>query len=254
MNKNSFFSDLLQNIGFISAIAVAISQYALNDTFGIFFLKNSALYRASSFVALVISIGVILGIFVFRYTLLNKIYLPLPGKKRYFDKLDEINKEKNKILKEKGEEAAVAYQNSVIYPREPFGLQAIHIGFLSLFLALIAFILLVIQNVIWVTVLCFVAFIVLVVASISIFSIQLFRDNEYKKKKDEVNELLNIKITEFFSDKVTVISDYQDTTNFMNPIRTLIIEHPSRGLYRVDCNANDPSRLFNIQKIEVTKK
>ena len=249
MNKNSFFSDLLQNIGFISAIAVAISQYALSDNFRIFFGESESLFKAASLVALIVSIGLILGIFVMRFSLLNKMYLPFSGKSNYTKKMNEISQKKAQVLQEKGAEEAQKYQNSVEWPVEPHSIKAIHLGFVFLIFAVALFVLMVLQLAIWLTLFSFISFISLTVASISIFSIQMYRDGEYRKTREETDQVIYNKINEFFSDKVIVMSDFQDQNNFINPIRTIIVEHPTRGLFRVDCNAYDPGKSFSIQKV-----
>src|SRR3989338_4357339 len=90
VNRDSFFADLLQNLGFIAAIAVAISQYTLNDNFKYLFINNKELFSASSLVALALSIAIILGIFSHRFFLLNKIYLNPKKREKYFEYLRNI--------------------------------------------------------------------------------------------------------------------------------------------------------------------
>jgi hypothetical protein len=251
MNKNSFLSDLLQNVGFIAAIAVAISQYSLNDSFAIFFIDNEAIFKASSLVALIISIGLILGIFVLRSRLLNQIILFPWDSIVYNKKLNQINVDINKVILEKGIEEGEKYKASVRWPVYPKSITAVGLGFVFLILSALFFVLLInLHSIIWIGSILFILFITLSVTSISLFSIRIYNDSEYKAQRIATTEEIFNRINEFFADKVIVISDFQDINNFTNPIRTILVKHPKKGIYRIDCNSYDPSKLFSIQKIK----
>ncbi len=254
MNKNSFLADLLQNIGFIAAVAVAISQYSLNESFSIFFIKNEAIYKASSLVALIISIGLILGIFVLRNQLLNPIIIFPWENSAYNKKRNQINADINQIISEKGIDEGEKYKASIQWPVYPKNITAIGLGFVFLFSSALSFILLInFHPIIWIGSILFILFITLSVTSISLFSIRLYNDNEYKTQRVATTEEIFNRINEFFADKVIVISDFQDINNFANPIRTIFVKHPKKGIYRIDCNSYDPSRLFSIQEIKQEK-
>ena len=255
MNKNSFLADLLQNIGFIAAVAVAISQYSLNESFAVFFTANEAVYRASSVVALILSIGLILGVFVSRNRLLNPIMIFPWENANYNKKRDEINQRINKLLAEKGSEEAEKFKANIQWPTYPKSITAIGFGFVLLTLSLISFILLInFSQIVWMGSILFIFFISLSVTSITLFSIRIYNDSEYKSQRIATTEEIFNRINEFFADKVVVISDFQDLNNFSNPIRTIFVQHPKRGVYRIDCNSYDPSKLFSIQKIIQEKK
>ncbi|MCB9801654.1 MAG: hypothetical protein H6774_01050 [Pseudomonadales bacterium] len=255
MNKNSFLADLLQNIGFIAAVAVAISQYSLNESFVVFFSGNEEIYKASSLVALIISIGLILGVFVLRSRLLNPFILFPWDSVGYNKKRNQINDEINKLILEKGIEEAEKYKATVQWPAYPKSMTAIDLGFLFLLFSLISFVLLInFSQVVWIGSILFIFFITLSVTSISLFSIRLYNDSEYKSQRVATTEEIFNRINEFFADKVTVVSDFQDLNNFANPIRTIFVKHPKKGLYRIDSNSYDPSRLFSIQKVKQEKQ
>jgi len=255
MNKNSFLADLLQNIGFIAAVAVAISQYSLNESFAVFFSGNEAIYKASSLVALILSIGLILGVFVLRGRLLNPFILFPWESAKYNKKRDLINDEVNKLAREKGLEVAEQYKATVQWPTYPKSMTAVDFGFVLLLFSLISFVLLInFSQLIWIGSILFILFITLSVTSISLFSIRLYNDSEYKSQRIATTEEIFNRINEFFADKVTVVSDFQDLNNFANPIRTIFVKHPKKGLYRIDCNSYDPSRLFSIQAVKQEKQ
>ncbi|OGJ16445.1 MAG: hypothetical protein A2632_03205 [Candidatus Pacebacteria bacterium RIFCSPHIGHO2_01_FULL_46_16] len=254
MNKNSFLADLLQNIGFITAVAVAISQYSLNESFAVFFSGNEAIYKASSLVALILSIGLILGVFVLRNRLFNPIILFPWENTKYNKKRNLINDEVNKLIREKGIEEAEKYKAAVQLPTYPKSITAIGIGFVLLLLSLASFVFLIsFSQTIWIGSILFICFILFSVTSISLFSIRLYNDSEYKTQRIATTEEIFNRINEFFTDKVVVVSDSQDLNNFANPIRTIFVKHPKKDLYRIDCNSYDPSRLFSIQKIKQEK-
>ena len=94
MDKN-FFSQLLEKIGYLSAFAVAFSQYFLQDSFRVFFGADEKLYAVSSIFALLLSVLIIIAVFSSRYAINMKNYFP--------------KKEKDKLLLsvKKGMEKAI---------------------------------------------------------------------------------------------------------------------------------------------------
>ena len=160
MNKNSFLADLLQNIGFIAAVAVAISQYSLNESFAVFFSGNELIYKASSLVALILSIALILGVFVLRDKLTSPIILFFWENAEYNKKRNLINDQINKLALEKGIEVAKQYKETVQWPGYPTTITVVHLGFILLFISLVSFVLLIIfGQTIWIGSILFICFI-----------------------------------------------------------------------------------------------
>lgn len=240
MNKTSFTSELLQNLGFISAIAVAISQYAFNDTFKFLFYGIENLYIASSLAALIFSIGIILGIYAYRFSLLNKIYFDSSKRDKYFEYLKWVNTPL--------EQRSSRNRTPV---KEPWSITVLFLSFIFIIISFISFALFVVVSIPIFKVLLYILFICLTVGSISIFSIQLYRDSEFRRLQQINNDIVMNKIRERFVENIKIIVDSGGQFS-QGPDRTIVFEY--NGVrYRVFTKSYDPNSYFLLEEFpEVT--
>lgn len=192
MNKDNFFTNLLQNLGFIAAISIAFFQYSLNDSFKFLFKGDDQLFKSATLVALIISIAIIIGLFAYRYYFLNKIYFNNDKKNKYFN---DLNSQQQINLS--NPEESTKSRKQFKQPIEPWNFTLLQFAFFLIIISLISFVPLLMFNYISVlAVLFYVFFICSAVASISIFSIQLYRDSEYKTNIENINTIILGKIRE----------------------------------------------------------
>lgn len=252
VNRDSFFADLLQNLGFIAAIAVAISQYTLDERFKNLFIDDSRLFSAASLVALVLSIALILGIFSHRFYLLNKIYFSSKKKEEYYEYLRNIApqnpQDSNTIqLQKKGKEKKPV--------PEPWYFTMIHLAFVLLVVSALCFFLLTskIPELGFFTQLIYIVFICSLVSSISLFSIQLYRENEYKRYQQNCDEIIFNKIRERFTEKIKVFYDSTDPNLLFSPgpDRHIIFEYQNQT-YQVFTRSTNPNSYFLLSPYSPT--
>lgn len=247
MNKDNYFTNLLQNLGFLAAISVAFFQFTLNDSFKFIFNANGELFESATLVVLILSITIILGLFANRYFILNKIYFNQNKKNKYLHDLNE----QNRLVNNPNVKVSKKLQKIV---QEPWNFTLLQLAFFLIFLSLISFILLLTFNSILIlTILCYVLFICSAVAAISIFSIHLYNDNEYKNKQQGIDSIILGKIRERFVENVKIIFDSTDTSiwNPNIPNRTIIFEYNSEK-YRIFTRSDNPNNYFNLHKFDPT--
>ena len=243
MNKsNSFFSNLLENFGFLSAFATAFSQYFVGSNFKQIFGENQNLYPSASTVALILSIAIILGVYCNRFRISLKTYLDQSKANKYFAYLNKIREDSlNKDGVKKGDQMKEE--------KEPFGYTITQLSFLFIFLALIFFALTIYLGHSYVGLVSYVLFICSTVSSISIFSIQLYKDNEFTNKKRESDEIIFEKIKDYFSDKIKIEYDSTDYGTINGPDRQIIFEYLGKR-YRVFTKSSNPENYFLISEFK----
>jgi len=232
MNKDqsSFFSDLLQNLGFLATAIVAITQYSLSSSFQFLFGENVQLLKISSLVALISSIAVFLGIFAFRFNLLNKIYISKKAKDRY-----------QVLLSKQAKDQSIGKIQQFI--PEPFGFTLLQMAFVFIALGIVSFsiALSIRQDV--VTSISYIVFVNFIIAALSIFSIQLYREREIVKKRNDSNELILNKIREYFIGDIQIIYDSTEPFQFNGPNRQIIFVYKDKK-YDVFTKSYDPENYF----------
>src|SRR3989344_4012079 len=229
MNRDNYLTNLLQNLGFIAAISVSFFQFALNDSFKVIFETNDSLFRSASLVALILSLALIWGLFAFRYYLLNEIYFNQSKKVKYLNELNDENV-KNRIGTNVN--SGLSGRRAKII-RKPWHFTILQLAFFLIFLSLFSFILLLIFNYISVfAVFFYVLFICSAVAAISIFSIQLYNDNEYRNKQQNTDTIILGKIRERFVESVKIIFEYNGQK------------------YRIFTRSDNPNNYFNLHKYD----
>lgn len=229
MNKdqNSFFSDLLQNLGFIATFTVAVTQYSLNSSFQFIFKENSELLKVSSLVALISSMAIFIGLFALRFGFNNKIYFKNKSKDKYLEELSKIQKD----------------SNSNQYISEPKSFNLLQLAFLFIFLGIACFVIAMVSMNNVLTALMYILFIDFSIASLSIFSIQLYREREIVKKRDDSYQLILNKIREYFIGDIQITYDSTEPYQFVGPNRHIIFEYKSKK-YDVFTKSYDPESYF----------
>lgn len=229
MNKdqNSFFSDLLQNLGFIATAIVAVTQYSLSSSFQFLFKENVELLKISSLVALITSMAIFIGLFALRFSFNNKIYLKSKSKDKYLEELSKMEKGSNQ------------------YVSEPKYFNLLQLAFVFIFLCLTGFTIALISTNDVLTAIMYILFIDFSIASLSIFSIQLYREREIVKKRDDSYQLILNKIREYFIGDIQITYDSTDPYQFIGPNRHIIFEYKNKK-YDVFTKSYDPESYFNL--------
>lgn len=241
MNKDNFISQLLQIFGFISAIAVAFSQYIFRDNFKFLFGESTDFYSLSSLVALILSLVLIVVLYAERYFLSVKIYLDKEEKRKYFEYLRSLN---NNVP----DNIQPGSQNTALEPvNEPFNFNIKKISIFLIFVSLLAFTSFILFDSIIVKSLSHVIFICTVVTTITTFAIQLYLDNEYKQKQKDMDERILEKVKEYFSGEIKIKLVFKDERNLNIPNKQYIIEREGRT-YKVIANYHDPDKYFSIEE------
>ena len=236
MNKNNFVSELIQIIGFMSAITVSLSQYFFRDNFKTLFEINSKLYGPTSLIALIISLSIIIGLFANRYNLSTKFYLSNKYKIIFLNAINENNSSPEILGKSK----------KLI--NEPFSYSFKKLSILSIILAIVSYLVVIATNKTIFDCLFYILFICFSVISISIFSIQIYLEKEFAQREEQINEQIFIKIKDYFAKKITIKSDFKNISNWQFPQRHIEIEY-DKIKYKITCDANNPDRFFNIEEI-----
>lgn len=231
MKSNDFLANLLQIIGFLAAIILAISQYFLSGQFKFLFPKSEYLYSVSTIVALVLCLAIIIGLYSNRYLIDNKNYYSRKNRDKYWLKLQEARSTNN---------------NHLI--SEPAYWTLYYLGFIFIILSLISFgFLLFISDHYWRS-LNYISFICLSVSSLTIFSLKIYLGYEFKTIEDKVRSNTLDKINEYFAGNIQIVTEGVNRSNMMYPTREiLIIKDGDR--YKIIADANDPNKYFNVEKL-----
>jgi len=231
-DQSSFFSDLLQNLGFLATAIIAFTQYSLSSSFQFLFRDDPSLLKVSSLAALISSIGIFLGFFALRFNLTNKIYFSKKDKDKYLESLSKQNDQ------QEGKKAFIS---------EPKNFSILYLAFFFIILSIACFsIALTVKNLNLIS-LNYILFIDFAIASLSIFSIQLYRDREISKKNDEINEIILNKIRVYFIGDIKIIYDSTDPFQFVGPNRHIIFEYKEKK-YDVFTKSYNPDSYFLLSE------
>ncbi len=231
-DQTSFFSDLLQNLGFIATGFIAFTQYSLSGSFQFLFRGDMQLLKVSSLAALITSAAIFLGVFTIRFSLTNKIFF---SKKSHEEFQKKISKENKKD------------QNKRLYVPEPNSFNLIQLAFAFVALGVICFLIALSTDQSTVTSISYVLFIDFAIAAMSVFSIKLYTDRDNIKRADETNEIILNKIRTYFIGDIKITYDSTDYFQFVGPNRQIIFEYNGKK-YDVFTKSYDPNNYFLIQE------
>lgn len=231
MDKN-FFSQLLEKIGYLSAFAVAFSQYFLQDSFRVFFGADEKLYAVSSIFALLLSVLIIIAVFSSRYAINMKNYFPKKEKDKYFTSLRNVN-ERGKVRE---------------YVPEPKSFTLKHIALILIFLSAVIFFIFIYSDNVFVRSVAYVGLIVSVVGSITIYATNLYLENDWQQRERDRKEAILIKIKDYFAGDIQIPVSWRDSTNLAQPLQKMII-HRNGKRYNVIVDINDPDKFFSVVEI-----
>lgn len=231
MKTNDFMSNLLQVVGFIAAIILALSQYFFSGEFKFFFASNEKLYSISNVVSLILSLAIIIGLYSVRYIIDNRNYFSTTKRDLYWKKIQEIKtySQKDQIIS------------------EPWYWTISRLGFLLILISLSLYGLLVSSTNIYLTSISYVLFICTSVASLTIFSLKIYLPQEFKNMEERIRKQTLDKVNEYFAGNLHILSELEDRSNMMYPVRILIIEKDGKK-YIIRCDANNPDKFFNIEE------
>ena len=180
MKSNDFLSNLLQVIGFLAAIIIALTQYFFSSNFKYLFNLSENYYSISNIVALILSLVIILGIYTIRHSLDIPRYFCKSSKEKYFKNLQEIGNDKDKI-------------KTIQQPRTWALSQS---GFVFIFIAIILYgLLLMAKNAIAIS-LFYISFICSSVYALSIFCLKIYNLQDYKNTEEKIRKQTLDKINE----------------------------------------------------------
>jgi len=231
--EKKFISEVLEKIGYLSAFAVAFSQYLLKDTFRVFFESNLDIYYASSMFSLLVSIVIIISIFSNRYSISMKMYFSKKAKDEYYKQFRTPRSPE---------------QTSEYYISEPIAITLKQIALLLLLLSFFAFSVFIYQNDIYIRSISYIILIVSIVSSVTIYATSLYLENDWKENEKNKKAVVIAKIKEYFAGDIKINLTWRDTTNITNPLQKMVIER--NGVkYNVIVNANDPELFFSVDQI-----
>ncbi len=260
MKNRTFLEDLFQSIGFVAAIMVALSQYFLSSNFASLFAQRPEFFNISNIIAIVLTFSIVLGTYTNRHSIDVKIY---PDKKRrdqYWEQQRQQNeKQPQSPLTEKGAPSLqTPKQQSQDKISEPWGFTIYQLAYIAVLGCIAVFALFLSAQNILVVAISYVVMICLAVFSLSVFAIKIYSAKEYENRQERIYfETLN-KINTYFAGKVSIKLEYADRTNWMYPLRTIVLEHNDKT-YLVKTDANNPDNYFEIseykgQQIKESKK
>lgn len=229
MNKD-FISQILEKIGYVSAFAVAFSQYFLRDSFASFFKDQVNMYSVSSNVALILSVLVIISVFSNRYVISMKIYFSKKKKDQYFASFRQTADQPTK------------------YVAEPRSFTLKNIAFIFIFLAVASFYGFIFFDPILAKSIFYIFFIVIVVASISIYATSLYLENDWQRREKEKKELVMNKLKEHFAGDIQIPTLWIDNSNIVQPIKRMVVVRGGKK-FNVAIDASDPDKYFVIDEI-----
>ena len=243
-DRNTFFSSLLQGLGFISAISTAIFQFTLRDSFKFIFGSGNVYFASSSAAALMLSITIFIGLFAIRMSFPNKIYFSKSKRDEYFAYLNKIMN-----LKSITDGSANKEIKKLKIVSEPRNFNIIGLSFIFILASLLSFIsMMIIKNFIIIS-LSYILFITFAVTAMSVFSIQLYKDREYKERQKEIDEIILNKIRERFVDKIKITFDSTDYSNWQSPNRIVNFEYKDKT-FQVFTKSTDPNSYFNLTEFK----
>lgn len=232
MKTNDFLANLLQTIGFVAAIIIALSQYVFGGEFKQFFLGNESLYSVSNLVSLVLSLAIIIALYSFRYSLENRNYFNQRKRDDYWRKLKEIREQKQDLI-----------------ISEPWYWTVSNLGFVLIIITIILFCLMLVSPQKYLTTLSYILFVCSSVSALTIFSLKIYLVQEFKNLNERIRQQIMDKINEYFVGDLSIITEFEDRSNFMYPVKTFIIMKDEKK-YVVRSDANDPNRFFSIEPIK----
>jgi len=244
MDRENFVSQLTQILGFTSAISISISQYLFRDNFKFLFKNNQELYTASSLVALIVSLALLIALFSNRYVINIKFYFNSKKRDKYYKYLNETSNV-GKDMDSKPEK-----KEQQIVP-EPWNYTISRVSVLLIFLAIACFAGMVIYDNVILTSLLYIIFICSTVVSIGTFAIKIYLENDYKIREKNMDNLIMEKIKEYLVGNVKIKAVNRDYSNIINPYKTIFIEH-NEITYKVLVSTSNPDSFFSIEKINLT--
>lgn len=237
MKSNDFLSNLLQVVGFLAAIIIALSQYFFSGNFKQFFVGYENLYSISNTTSLILCLAIILGIYSTRYGLDIRRYFSKSKKEEYFRQLQK----------------PVGNDETKDHISEPAHWTIVSLGFVSIFVSVILFGLLSQFRQPTITSILYVLFICTSILSLAIFSIKIYIAQDFRNTEEKVRRQTLDKINEYFAGNLHIVSERVNRDDWAHPSRMYIVQKD--GLqYWVQADANDPNKFFSVEEIKKNDK
>lgn len=235
MEKN-FISQILEKVGYLSAFAVAFAQYFLRDSFRAFFGEDSKIYSVSSIFALLLSIVVIMAIYSNRYNITLKTYFSNKKRDKYFAYLRKNNNPNPNVVE------------NIEQVFEPRSFTLKHIAFVLIILSIVLFVFFIQDNSIIFKSICYIGFISSIVGSITIYSTNLYLDNDWQQKEKDKKEIILNKIKDYFASDIQIPLSWRDQSNISQPLQRMVVVRQGKK-YNVVVDINDPEKFFTVNEI-----
>lgn len=251
MKNRTFLEDLFQSIGFIAAIMIALSQYFLSSNFSLLFAQRPEFFNISNIIAIVLTFSLILGTYTNRHGIDVKIYLNKKERDKFWGQQRKQNENQPQVpLAEQGiTNKQIRKQENQEKISEPWGFTIYQLAYVSVLMCVGVFAVFLCSQNIFIIAISYVVMVCLAVFSLSVFAIKIYLTREYENRQERIySETLN-KINMYFAGKVSIKLEFTDRTNWIYPIRTIILEHNNRT-YLVKADANNPDNYFEINEYQ----
>lgn len=236
MNKD-FISQILQYLGYISAFGIAFTQYFLRDSIALFFSEDPHLFSASSLVAFLLSIVIILAVFSSRYSIsFSKIHF---NRSKYQKYLAQFRNQQSEIQ---------GQQTTSI--SEPIGFTVKQLALFLAFLSLADYgFFIAINDQLYAKSILYILLIILIIASITIYATSLYVENDYSQREKAKKDLMQSKLREYFAGDIRIQQSWRDDSNLTRPFQRMTVQRESKK-YSVTIDANDPEKFFTVDEIQ----
>ena len=209
----------------------------MRDSLSSFFADNPKIYSASSLVAFLLSVAIILSVFSNRNSVnWSKIYFRPKKKQEYFEKL-----------------RTVTGQQPQPYVPEPWNITVKQLALLGIVVALgFYWIFIASENHLLIRAVSYIFLVMTIVASITIFTTALYLENDFSQRQRNKKDAIRLKLQEYFTGDVQIQKTWQETVNFLT-YQHMVIQRGGK-VYKVVVNPNDPDSYFTVDEIPLGGK
>jgi len=236
MNKD-FISQILQYLGYISAFGIAFTQYFLRESIALFFSSDLHLFSASSLVAFLLSIVIILAVFSSRYSIsFSKIHF---SKSKY-----------QKYLAQFRNQQPITEGQQVVSIPEPLGFTVKQLALFLAFLSLVDFgFFIAISDPLYIRSILYILLVNLIIAPLTIYATSLYVENDYSQREKAKKDVIQSKLREYFAGDIRIQQSWRDDSNLARPFQRMTVQRDGKK-YSVVIDANDPEKFFTVDEIQ----
>lgn len=242
--NDGFISKLIQYAaGFLTLTGIVLQYFLRNEFFQIlkFDITNSY-YNAFTLAGLILGLVVFIGVFANRYFINSRFHFNRKGYNKYLKSIRNTSKE---IREEKTKREESDDSEGVI---EPLYLDGVRISYISLLLSISSFVLIFCFSNPLLRSIFYLVFLLTIIFSATIFIMQLYMSEDWKRQEKERINLVITKIKDYFAPPIKIFHILEDRSNFLYQTVNLIIKVDDK-IYRVNADINNPNKFFSIYEI-----